>query len=50
MICKKFVLPESKPDIVLNADGICNVVWHQSSFASNLIANEIYNRIRANGK
>jgi hypothetical protein len=25
MICKKCVLPESKPDILLNADGICNV-------------------------
>jgi hypothetical protein len=25
MICKKCVLPENKPDIVLNADGICNV-------------------------
>lgn len=25
-------------------------IWHQSSFANNLIANEIYNRIRASGK
>lgn len=25
MICKKCVLPESKPDIVLNAEGVCNI-------------------------
>lgn len=25
MICKKCVLPESKPDIFLNEDGICNI-------------------------
>jgi hypothetical protein len=25
MICKKCVLPESKPDIVLNEEGICNI-------------------------
>lgn len=25
MLCKKCVLPESKPDIVLNAEGVCNI-------------------------
>lgn len=25
MLCKKCVLPESKPDIVLNGEGICNI-------------------------
>lgn len=25
MLCKKCVLPENKPDIVLNAEGICNI-------------------------
>jgi len=36
MLCKKCVLPESKPDIWLNEEGICNVcVQHEKEKAGS---------------